>query len=324
MSPQQPIVSIVTPVYNGELYLSECIDSVLRQTYTNWEFIIVNNCSTDRTLEIAEGYCEQDSRIKVLNTKNLISAIENHNFAVNKIDPESRYCKILHADDWMFPECLERMVEVAESNIKIGVVSSYSLVGRRVVGDGLAVSEVFLSGREICRLTLLRKIYPFYSPSSILIRSDIVRNRKEFYKLSGLHTDVEMLYEILQECDFGFVHQVLTHIGVHEDSETSKTAKPLNTIIWSNTELLVRFGPVFLGENELNKRLCNQLNSYYQFLVDSFWVGRDREFWHYHKNGLKKIGHPLSIFRLTKGIIASVIYDTRKTVRRILKRLGLR
>ncbi len=53
---EQTLVSVVTPVYNGEDFLVECIESVLRQSYSNWEYIIVNNCSTDRTLEIALNY----------------------------------------------------------------------------------------------------------------------------------------------------------------------------------------------------------------------------------------------------------------------------
>ena len=50
---QEPLVSVVTPVYNGEAFLAKCIDSVLAQTYRNFEYLIVNNCSTDRSLEIA-------------------------------------------------------------------------------------------------------------------------------------------------------------------------------------------------------------------------------------------------------------------------------
>ena len=61
MSPAaSPLVSIVTPVYNGEAYLEECIESVLAQTYTHWEYIIVNNCSTDNTLDIARRYESKD------------------------------------------------------------------------------------------------------------------------------------------------------------------------------------------------------------------------------------------------------------------------
>jgi glycosyltransferase involved in cell wall biosynthesis len=50
----QPLVSVVTPVYNGAEYLRQCIESVLAQSYENWDYLIVNNCSKDRTLEIAQ------------------------------------------------------------------------------------------------------------------------------------------------------------------------------------------------------------------------------------------------------------------------------
>ena len=62
----QPLVSILTPVYNGERYLRDCIDSVLAQDYQNWEYHIVNNCSTDGTLQLAESYAAKEPRIRVL------------------------------------------------------------------------------------------------------------------------------------------------------------------------------------------------------------------------------------------------------------------
>ena len=58
-------MSLVTPVYNGEAFLAKCIDSVLAQTYRNFEYLIVNNCSTDRSLEIALDYAGKDNRIRV-------------------------------------------------------------------------------------------------------------------------------------------------------------------------------------------------------------------------------------------------------------------
>ena len=56
MTAGQPLVSVVTPVYNGAEYLVECIESVVNQTYANWEYVIVDNCSTDDTLAIARRY----------------------------------------------------------------------------------------------------------------------------------------------------------------------------------------------------------------------------------------------------------------------------
>jgi glycosyltransferase involved in cell wall biosynthesis len=62
-SREEPLVSVVTPVYNGEEFLAECIESVLAQTYSNIEYTIVNNCSTDRSLDIALSYAAQDGLI---------------------------------------------------------------------------------------------------------------------------------------------------------------------------------------------------------------------------------------------------------------------
>ncbi len=327
MDHRPPLVSIVTPVYNGEAYLAECIESVLAQTYTHWEYIIVNNCSTDDTLKIAEKYRETDSRIRVVNTEKLLSAIENHNFAVANIGPESEYCKILQADDWLFPMCIEQMIEVAISKDSIGIVGAYSLTGhkgKRVSGAGLPYPSTVMTGQEVCRLTLLGRTYPFYSPSTTLIRTDLIRNRHPFYEPPKLHADVETMYEFLQHCDFGFVHQVLTFIREHENSETSKSAKPLNTMIWSNFDLFVRYGPVYLDPLEYKNKLRQMLGKYYTFLADSFWERRNAGFWKYHKDGLATLGHPLSHMRLAASIVKSVILRPKLTGKKILRSLGLK
>jgi glycosyltransferase involved in cell wall biosynthesis len=118
-------VSIVTPVYNGEKYLAECIESVLRQCYQSWDYKIVNNCSADNTLEVAERYARMDKRIRVHNNEEFLDIIGNANRAFRLISAGSKYCKNLSADDWLFPECLTRMVELAEANPSVGIVESY-------------------------------------------------------------------------------------------------------------------------------------------------------------------------------------------------------
>ena len=112
---KQPLVSVVTPVYNEEKNLAECIESVLAQTYPNWEYVIVNNCSTDRSLQIAQSYAAQDKRIRVCDNREFLRAISNQNHALRQISSESKYCKVVLGDDWIFPECLTKMVELAEA-----------------------------------------------------------------------------------------------------------------------------------------------------------------------------------------------------------------
>src|SRR5580704_5209959 len=103
----EPLVSIVTPVYNEAEYLAECIESVLAQTYQNWDYTIVDNCSSDGSVEVARRYAAGDRRIRIHQNKQFLSAIPNHNAALRQISLESKYCKIVFGDDWIFPNCLE-------------------------------------------------------------------------------------------------------------------------------------------------------------------------------------------------------------------------
>src|SRR5262252_5514080 len=120
-----PLVSIVTPVYNGGKYLDECIRSVISQTYPNWEYTIVNNCSTDESLAIAERYARDDPRIRVRTNTAFVDAITNHNIAFGCISDRADYCKVVSADDWLFPECLERLVEIGERHPSTAMIASY-------------------------------------------------------------------------------------------------------------------------------------------------------------------------------------------------------
>ena len=95
----QPLVSVVTPVYNCEEYLPACIESVLAQTYSNWDYVIVNNCSTDNSMNIARKYAEKERRIRIHNNSEYLKIIENWNHALHQISRESKYCKEVHADD---------------------------------------------------------------------------------------------------------------------------------------------------------------------------------------------------------------------------------
>jgi len=74
-----PVVSVITPVYNGERYLEECIRSVLSQTYGDWEYLIYDNCSTDRSGEISRSFASRDPRIRVECSPRFLDIWSNHN-----------------------------------------------------------------------------------------------------------------------------------------------------------------------------------------------------------------------------------------------------
>lgn len=309
MSSPQSLVSIVTPVYNGDNYLADCIESVLAQTYPDFEYLIVNNCSTDRSEEIAEVYLKKDSRISIHNNKEFLSLAQNWNHALQLIPLESKYCKIVHADDCLFPECVERMVQLAEGNPSVGVVGSYILEGVRVKCDGLPYPSTVVSGREICRLSLLGQIpYVFGSPTSLLIRSDLIRDRNSFYNNSYVQLlDQTACYEIFQNSDFGFVHQVLTFSRLHDESQTA-LAQKVNTLILEQLIFLTEYGSIYLTDEEYKRRFEQRIWGYYRFLGKSVLERREKTFWKFHRDGIRKLGLRLNMATLAKAILYEMYF----------------
>jgi glycosyltransferase involved in cell wall biosynthesis len=317
----KPLVTILTPVYNGEAFIAECIESVRRQTYQNWEYIIVNNCSTDGTLDIINKHASEDSRIRVLNNDDFVNVIENHNIAFQQLSGNSKYCKLVQADDLLFPTCIDEMVDAAESSDSIGIVGSYCIAGRRVECDGLPYPSPIVSGREVCRKSLLGQYYLFWSPSCLLIRSAIIRNRQPFYRIPYLHADVDALYEILQNCDFGFVHQVLTYIRTHEKSMTSQDAQRTSTQRLSHLQLLAKYGPLYLTAEQFEMQFKTLLDIYYHTMVIAIFDLKGSDYWKYQKSELSKLGYPLGTLKLMTALLSAMISNPRELARHLKARL---
>lgn len=318
----QPLVSIVTPVFNGAEYLAKCIDSVLAQTYTNWDYTIVDNCSSDGSLEIARQYAAKDSRVRVHRNQKFLPAIANHNAALRQASPGSKYCKVVFADDWIAPECLEKMVALAEANPSVGLVGAYCLEGQQVICAGLPPSTRVASGREICRQHILNKLHVFGSANSLLYRADLVRNRDPFYNEENIHADTEVCFALLKTCDFAFVHQVLTFTRVRPGS-LNTISLGLSSDFGGMLQILIRHGSAFLNKEELEAYLDNHLREYYRFLGKSLFIGRDPMFWDYHKRQLAAAGFNLSRPRLVQGALAnlcSAAFNPKSTVEKILRR----
>lgn len=315
----QPLVSVVTPVYNTEKYLAECIESVIAQTYENWEYVIVNNCSTDASLKIAERYAEKDIRIRVHNNENFLSLMQNWNHAMCQVSHDSKYCKVVHADDWLFPECIARMVEVAEEHPSVGIVGGYRLDEDQVNLDGLPFPSTVVPGRKICRRNLLTGHYVFGSPTSLLIRSKLIANRKKLYNESNLHADKELCFNLLQHSDFGFVHQVVTFTRRHNETE-STFARRFDTYRIGKLAILTRYGPLYLSSEEYEKRLKQLLHGYHVFLARAFLELRGKELLTYHKKELAKLGFSISLFKIVKALFFELL-DFKSTVKRVKKAL---
>jgi glycosyltransferase involved in cell wall biosynthesis len=291
----QPLVSIVTPFHNTAEYLAECIESVLAQDYSNFEYILLDNQSSDQSYAIAERYARTDPRIRLLRTERLLPQVPNYNFALRQIATESKYCKVVQADDWIFPRCVSEMVALAEENPAVAVVGSYELRETKVWGEGLHPKRRVVPGREVCRLYLLRGIHLCGTPTTVLYRGDLVRGRQPFYEEGRLHEDTEVVFELLREHDFGFVPQVLSFTRQQENSITGGNRDFLPQML-DGLILMRRYGEHFLSREEYARCMDDRFSSYYRALARRWLIklGRgDQAFWDHQRRGLATIGEVL-------------------------------
>ncbi len=324
-SEAEPLVSVLTPVYNGEKLLAQSIRSVLAQTYTNFQYTIVNNRSTDRTLEIAESFAKQDSRIKVHNNTDFLNVVDNHNMAFSLIPAEAKYCKVVGADDWLFPHCITEMVKLAEQYPNVGMVTSYVLAGTRVGWDGLPYPSTVMKGQEVCRLRLLKGLKVFGGPSASLLRASVVREMQPFYKLGNYHGDTEAYLDLLQKHDFGYVHQVLTfNRKGGEDSRTTGYLERVNSYPAADIEELVRYGPIYLTDDERKLRLGQAVKRYYRFLAQAVLEMRNKEFWDYHRGRMRELGTGINYFKLSRFVVyrlLDALFNPKRTIEGAIKRI---
>lgn len=301
----QPLVSIVTPVYNGEEYFVECIESILAQTYQNWDYTILNNCSADRSMEIARQYAARDERIRIVENEQFLPVIANHNAALRQISPDSKYCKMVFADDWIYPECIARMVAVAEENPSVGIVSAYVLQGPEVKCVGLPYQARVFGGREICRRHLLDHLYVFESANALLYRSDLVRTKAAFYNEQNIHADTEACFALLRSADFGFVHQILTYTRIRPGSERA-TSSDLQTYLSGMLQVLQGYGSKYLSPEELDRLLRAHISDYYKFLGKCVLLGQ-RNVLNYHRAKLINSGIGFQWSRVVLGMVSTLL-----------------
>jgi glycosyltransferase involved in cell wall biosynthesis len=303
----QPFVSVVTPFYNTALYLRECIESVLAQTHSNFEYLLVDNKSTDGSGQIADYYAARDSRIRVIRNPEFLDQVPNYNGALRHVAREARYVKMVLADDYIFPECLARMVAVGESHPTAAIISSYYLEGKFVCGSGLEWPTECIPGRIASRLHLLDNLYLFGTPTNVMYRADVVAKRDPFFSESSMHEDTEACHEILAEADLGFVHQVLTFS--RRGNEGVLTA--IESFQWRRSfiyTILRKYGPVYLSRDELPQRLGPARADFLRVLGEGVILSREPEFWAYHQRALTTIGERLpSKIALTPQIARAAV-----------------
>ena len=269
--------------------------------------------STDGSSEIAAKYQSQHpDKIRIIRTDSFLSQVQNYNFSLTCISPDSKYCKMVQADDWLFATCVSQMIDLAEAHPSVGIVAAYEIAGDQVRLDGLPHPSLEVPGRDACRLYFFKGKYLFGSPTSSLLRSEVVRSRNPFYDERYFpFEDGHVCFDLLKAWDFGFVHQVLTYTRWDNGGLMSRL-RQFDIVPFLRLSMLVAHGQDYLSRGEYNRCLKRAERQYFRYLAKhACSLRRDgREFWEFHRSGLASVKYTLDWRLLAKWIPRALLEKT--------------
>lgn len=211
-------VSICIPVYNGGGFIDETIRSILAQTYEDFELVVVDNVSSDDTLERLERHAAADQRVRVVDTDEHVGAIGNFRRATAFCT--GRYVKLVCADDTLTPACLQRQVDALEAYSSASIVASrraivdetgrvllrhHGLHGMRgLIPGGKAIAQCIRGGTNLIG-----------EPAAVLMRSEALAQTGSWSDTWPYMTDLELWFRLLHHGDLVALADSLATFRVH-------------------------------------------------------------------------------------------------------------
>jgi len=239
------LVSIITPCFNSEKFLDECISSVINQTYQNWEMLIVDDSSSDNSSILIKSYSKHDDRIKPIFLKDNVGPAMARNTAISI--SKGKYLAFLDSDDIWLPEKLKLQINFMKKNNYSFVFSSYSVITSNETKPKYEVS-------------VPEKIsYKQYLKNTIIGCLTVVLDKEKFKNiqmpiLRSSH-DMALWLDLLKEEEFAYgIQQELAVYRKHKSSNTSNKLRAVYDV-WN----------VYRKHERLNV-----LNSIYNFIFYAF------------------------------------------------------
>lgn len=226
-------ISIITASYNYAQYIEETINSVINQSYQDWEMIIVDDGSSDNSVEIIKSYCEKDSRIRLL----------QHDGAQNKELKETILLGIKHAtgewiaflesDDFFAPDNLSKKVEIIEKHPDIALVFNKVKLLEENINKNPLVKGFEKKQTKLAKLAYPRNMfYDFYinnmilTFSCVMVKASVLKNT-DFDTPADRLLDWWLWIHIAYENKFYYIGEELSSWRLHEESYIKTGKKPI-------------------------------------------------------------------------------------------------
>lgn len=207
-----PLVSVIMPAYNMAAFIEEAIASVQSQSISDWELIVIDDCSRDSTREIVGAMAQKDPRIRFLCNEENMGVAKTRNRGMELF--RGKYVAFLDSDDYWMPNMLEEMVRRAEETGADIVYCSYKLVdeqGKKVCNDFLVPPETTFEE------SIVRSVI---TCSTVLVTAELARENR--FPTDMYHEDIAMWFRILREGGVARgVAQVLAAYRQRSDSRSA-------------------------------------------------------------------------------------------------------
>ena len=221
-------VSVCIPVYNQEKYIQKAIDSVLDQDFEDFELLIIDNKSTDRTLEIIEdSFQKNPNKIRIIKNTENIGMQNNWNKCLDNASGE--YIKILPSDDFLYPKCLSEQVKILDNNSQVSLVcSKRNIVDENekvVFNRGFFNFEGEINGKEAMKKTIRAGGNYIGEPGAVLFRKSISIEAGYFSARFFYVIDMDYWYRLLLLGNLYAIQTPLAAFRISKESLSVLTKK---------------------------------------------------------------------------------------------------
>lgn len=233
-----PLVSVILPVYNAEKYIAEAVESVLSQSYTNFELLIINDGSTDTSLSIIESF--NDHRIRVINNEVNLKLILTLNFGISQC--KGKYIARMDADDVCEVDRFQKQVDFMEANPHYILCGTWATIIDSEGNQTGAIKRI--DTNDLLRVNMLFTT-PFIHPT-VLLRSDALNN--EVYSAEALHCEDLEFWLRLSERTKGKFHNLPEYLLRYRIHDTNISVQHLEFQFKHRKEVIKPYLERFMGE----------------------------------------------------------------------------
>ncbi len=217
MDNKTPAISVIMPVYNAEKFLKDSIESVLNQTFKDFEFIIVNDGSTDNSLNIIESYIDKDSRIKIINQENSgVSVARN----VGIKNASGEYIAFIDSDDIWVNNKLELQMEEFIKDPELKICGARAKV---INDENQEIGKFNYPPLSYFKIRLDSYYKNPFITSSLIIKKEILKDNKLFRQKMKLCEDYEFITKYIHKNKSINIDKYLVYYRIHINSSSRVT-----------------------------------------------------------------------------------------------------